>query len=84
GWSIFEGWILAALILYVLTSVFWSPVVWIQIRLRNLAHAADAAGGALPDQYHRLFRIWLLCGFPAFGAVLAAFWLMLIKPDFGF
>ena len=84
GWSLWEGWILLSLGLYLLTGLFWLPVVWIQIRLRNLARAAATTGAALPATYHRLFRIWFACGFPAFAAVLAIVWLMLARPDLGF
>ena len=81
GWPIFEGWILAALILYLVTGAFWLPVVWIQIRLRRLAQTASARGTKLPTEYHRLYRIWFACGFPAFSAVMGILWLMLTKPD---
>lgn len=81
GWPLTEGWILAALVLYVITGCFWLPVVWIQIRLRRLASAAAEAGLPLPPAYDRLFRIWFACGFPAFGAVLAILWLMIARPD---
>jgi len=84
GWSLWEGWILLSLGLYLLTGLFWLPVVWIQIRLRNFARAAATTGAALPATYHRLFRIWFACGFPAFAAVLAIVWLMLARPDLGF
>ncbi len=83
GWSLTEPWILLSLGLYVLTGLFWLPVVAIQLRLRNLARAAAAAGTALPPAYHRLFRIWFACGVPAFAAVLAIFWLMLARPSLG-
>ena len=82
GWSFSEGWIVLSLALYVLTGVFWLPVVWIQHRLRDLARAAVAANAPLPDAYHRLYRIWFLCGFPAFFAVIAIIWLMLARPIF--
>lgn len=81
GWPLDEPWILAALGLYVLTGAFWLPVVWIQIRLRDLARTARNEGAPLPEQYHRLFRIWFLCGFPAFAAVLGILWLMLARPS---
>lgn len=84
GWSLWEGWILLSLGLYLLTGLFWLPVVWIQIRLRNLARAAATTGAGLPATYHCLFRIWFACGFPAFAAVLAIVWLMLARPDIGF
>ncbi|MGO8654729.1 DUF2269 family protein, partial [Rhizobium ruizarguesonis] len=53
-----------------MTGLFWLPVVWIQIRLRDLALAAAAAGKALPPAYFSLYRIWFACGFPAFSAVI--------------
>lgn len=81
GWPLLEGWVLVSLCLYVFVGVFWLPVVWIQIRMRRLALAAAEAGTALPDAYHRLYRIWFAFGFPAFFAVLAIIWLMLTKPD---
>ncbi|KAJ54127.1 membrane protein [Actibacterium mucosum KCTC 23349] len=83
GWPLTEGWVLLALILYGVVGLFWLPVVWIQIRLRNLARAAAARAQPLPDLYHQLFRIWFACGIPAFGAVLVIVWLMLARPALG-
>lgn len=82
GWPLTEGWLLVSLALYVLTGLFWLPVVWIQLRMRDLARVAAREGLPLPGQYHRLFRIWFACGIPAFLAVLAIIWLMLAKPSF--
>lgn len=81
GWPLTSGWLLLSLILYVVVGLFWLPVVWIQIRLRDLAREAAAAGTPLPPRYHRLFRIWFACGFPAFFSVMAILWLMLNKPE---
>jgi uncharacterized membrane protein len=81
GYPVLEGWVAVSLGLYVFVGMFWLPVVWIQIRLRRLAAAARDAGTRLPPAYHRLYRIWFACGFPAFLAVLAIIWLMLTKPD---
>lgn len=80
GWSMTEGWILLSLGLYVFVGVVWLPVVWIQHRLRDLARAAAAAGEDLPEEYHRLYRIWFVMGFPAFAGVLAILWLMVVRP----
>ncbi|WP_457585698.1 DUF2269 family protein [Ensifer canadensis] len=82
GWSLSEGWIALSLILYVVTGLFWLPVVWVQIRLRNLARLAAAEDTALPAAFDRLYAIWFACGFPAFFAVIGIFWLMLAKPQF--
>ncbi|UWQ92288.1 DUF2269 domain-containing protein [Rhodobacteraceae bacterium M382] len=83
GWSLGEAWITLSLGLYVVTGVFWLPVIWIQIRLRNLARHALATGTDLTPRYDRLFAIWFACGFPAFAAVMAIVWLMLARPDIG-
>ncbi len=80
GHSLWDGWLLASIALYVLTGLFWLPVVWMQWRMRNLARAAVATGTALPPEYHRLFRAWFACGFPAFAAVLGIIALMVAKP----
>ncbi len=80
GWSLWEGWILLSLGLYIFVGCFWLPVVWIQLRMKDLAAAAVKEGKALPPAYHSLFRIWFICGFPAFFAVLAIVWLMITRP----
>jgi uncharacterized membrane protein len=80
GWPFDSLWIGLSLCLYVLIGLFWLPVVFIQIRLRDLARAAATANAHLPPLYFRLYRIWFLCGFPAFFALLVIFWLMLAKP----
>jgi uncharacterized membrane protein len=82
GYPLTEGWILLSVFLYLLTGAFWLPVVWMQMRMRDLAMAAVRDGTSLPDDYHRLFRLWFAFGFPAFAAVLAIFWLMIQRPSF--
>jgi len=80
GWSLWEGWIALSIMLYIVAGLFWLPVVWMQLRMRDLASQAAACGGSLPPAYHQLFRWWFAFGFPAFGSVLAIFWLMIAKP----
>lgn len=82
GYPLTEGWILVSVFLYLFTGAFWLPVVWMQMRMRDLAAAAARDGSPLPADYHRLFRLWFAFGFPAFGAVLAIFWLMIQRPSF--
>ncbi|WP_095201485.1 DUF2269 family protein [Mesorhizobium carmichaelinearum] len=84
GWPLSEGWIVLSLLLYVVTGLFWLPVVWIQIRIRNLARQAVLENAPLPAEEKRLFRIWFACGFPAFGAVPAILWLMVTRPAISF
>ncbi|WP_029586815.1 DUF2269 domain-containing protein [Bradyrhizobium sp. URHD0069] len=81
GYSLREGWIVWSIVLYVFTGAFWLPVVWMQMRLRDLASKAVANDAPLPDEYHRIFWHWCAFGVPAFAAVAAIFWLMIARPQ---
>jgi uncharacterized membrane protein len=80
GYSLGDGWIAASILLYVVTGAFWLPVVWMQMRMRDLAIRAVKSNSSLPYEYTRLFRWWFAFGFPAFAAILIIFWLMIARP----
>jgi uncharacterized membrane protein len=80
GYSLLDGWILWSIALYLVTGAFWLPVVWMQMRMRDLAASAAREGKPLPAEYYFLFRFWFAFGFPAFAAVLGIFWLMIARP----
>jgi uncharacterized membrane protein len=80
GYPLFSGWVGWSIFLYLVTGAFWLPVVWMQMRMRDLAMEAVRQDKPLPELYYRLFRTWFAFGFPAFGAVVAIFWLMITKP----
>ncbi|TPL46250.1 DUF2269 family protein [Mesorhizobium sp. B2-4-2] len=80
GYSLREGWIVLSIVLYIVTGLFWLPVVWMQMEMRNLAARAATSGDPPPERYNKLFRMWFVFGFPAFAAVLAIFWLMITRP----
>lgn len=82
GWSMLEGWILAAIGLYLFVGAFWIPVVFLQVWLRDTARLARDTGTPLPDRYWRIYRLWFVCGFPGFGGVIAILWLMIARPSF--
>src|SRR3954467_4151547 len=44
GYSLWEGWIIWATAFYILTGAFCLPVVWMQMRMRDLAAEAVHAG----------------------------------------
>jgi uncharacterized membrane protein len=75
-----SGWIATSILLYLLAGACWLPVVWMQIRMRNMAREAAAAGGELPDRYWRFLRWWVALGIVAFLALVAVFYLMVAKP----
>ena len=78
--SIAERWLLVSLALYIVTGLFWIPVVFMQIEMRDLARKAAATGEPLPPHYLTLFRRWFAFGFPGFGSVMLILWLMIAKP----
>lgn len=80
GYSLADGWIAASIVLYIITGAFWLPVVWMQMRMRDLAIQAVETNSPLSEAYSRLFWWWFAFGFPAFGAVLLIFWLMIARP----
>jgi uncharacterized membrane protein len=84
NYSLWEGWIVLSIALYLITGLFWLPVVWMQMRMRDLAMQSVTRGGPLPAAYHRLFWTWFAFGFPAFAAVLGIFWLMIARPNIPF
>ena len=75
-----ERWLSVSLGLYAVAGVFWIPVVFMQIEMRNLARAAADRVEPLPERYFTLFRRWFMFGIPGFGSVMIILWLMIAKP----
>lgn len=80
GWPLDATWIATSIGLFVFTGLCWLPVVWLQLRLRDMAVEAVATGTRLPERYWRYARRWELLGYPAFAATTAIFFLMVVKP----
>jgi len=75
-----ERWLVASLGLYAVAGLFWIPVIFMQIEMRNLAQVAAAQSQPLPPRYFLLFRRWFAFGIPGFGSVMVILWLMIAKP----
>jgi uncharacterized membrane protein len=80
GFPMHSRWIVWSIALYVLAGTCWLPVVWLQMRLRDMSALAAREGKDLPAQYWRYFTVWVVLGIPAFIAFLAIFYLMVAKP----
>lgn len=81
GYDLGASWLIVTYILYVIAFACWAPVVWLQIRARDLATTADRDGTPLPPEYFRVMRWWFALGWPAFIGLTAVFWLMVAKPQ---
>lgn len=80
GLSLDTFWVKTALVLFFVVGACWVPVLWLQVRARNLARRAAADDAPLPSAYNRTMRLWFWLGWPAFLGVIAIFWLMVMKP----
>ncbi|MEK8032847.1 DUF2269 domain-containing protein [Ideonella sp. DXS29W] len=80
GWPWTTPWIAASIALYMVAGACWLPVVWLQLRMRDMACTAAQAGEPLPPEYGRYLRYWVLLGIPAFAALVVVFFLMVAKP----
>ena len=82
GTSFAEHWLLASIGLYLVAGLFWIPVIFMQIEMRDLARAAAVESRPLPKRYFQVFRRWFAFGIPGFGSVMVILWMMIAKPDF--
>jgi uncharacterized membrane protein len=80
--SLAERWLITSVGLYVVAGLFWIPVIFMQIEMRDLARKAVAQQQPLPPRHFKLFRRWFLFGIPGFGSVMMILWLMIAKPQF--
>ena len=74
--SMQSAWFNIVIGLFVFVGACWIPVVWIQIRIRDLIAAGEAR-----DSYRTLMRWWLALGVPAFSSVIVIFYLMVSKVE---
>jgi uncharacterized membrane protein len=80
GYPLHSRWIVWSTILYLVAGACWLPVVWMQVRMRDMAVEAARANQPMPERYWTWLRYWMLLGIPSFGALVAVFYLMVAKP----
>lgn len=80
GYPLTSAWIVWSIALYLVAGACWLPVVWLQMRMRDMAQASARDNMALPALYWRYLRIWTALGIPAFFALVIVFYLMTAKP----
>lgn len=74
--SFSDSWLFLSLALYALTGLCWLPVVWLQIRMRDLAASSLTQGQALPERYFYYSKLWMWLGVPAFFGMITITTLM--------
>jgi len=72
-------WIYWSTVLFVIAALCWLPVVWLQMRLRDIAVEAAEAGTELPPRYAATLAWWAALGVPALVSFLAIFYMMVSR-----
>ena len=80
GHAMTDLWIVLAIALFIFVGACWLPVVWIQIKMRDMARAAVENNAPLPPVYWQYDKWWIVLGTLAFPCVLVIFYLMVLKP----
>ena len=88
GWLVMRGgfdpqglWLIASYALYVVAGLCWLPVVWLQIRMKQMLQSKRSGGQFDDHAFERLRKAWFLLGWPAFLGLVVVFWLMVAKPS---
>lgn len=81
GFPLDSPWIVVSFALYLLAGAAWLPVVWMQIRMRDMAAAAAREGSGLPARYWSFLKAWVALGVVAFVSLVVVFYLMVAKPE---
>jgi len=87
AWLVWQGgfrwdddWLALTYGLYLLAAACWVPVVVIQMRMNAMLKARLRGKAFDQARYDRLYRLWFILGWPAFGGLIIIFWLMVTKP----
>jgi uncharacterized membrane protein len=81
GFPLTSPWILWSIVLYLVAGAAWLPVVWMQMRMRDMAALSASTGTPLPERYWQFLRAWVALGVVAFLALVVVFYLMVAKPS---
>jgi len=79
GWPFTTPWIALSFGLYLLAGACWLPVVWLQLRMKNISADAARRNAPLPAHYWRMARRWFWLGVPAFASMVLIVALMVFK-----
>jgi len=80
GYDPLSGWLVASYLLYGVALLCWLPVVWLQLKMRDMLLVKRDGGDFDEVRFKRFFRAWFLLGWPAFAALIGIFTLMVVKP----
>jgi len=80
GYSLYQLWIFGSILGYLIAGLCWVPVVYLQIKLHEMAKYAYENSQGLPQKYYQYYRYWFILGWPAFISLIIVYYLMTAKP----
>jgi len=80
GYGFNQFWIWASIVGYLIAAFCWFPVVYLQLKMRDMAVQALREKTPLPPRYYRYYNYWFWLGWPAFISLIAVFYMMTHKP----
>ena len=81
GFDPFDRWLVLTYVLYLLAGACWIPVVFIQVRIRDMLRLKVNGEPFDASAYKRLRAWWFALGWPAFLALVIVVHLMVTKPS---
>jgi uncharacterized membrane protein len=82
GYAFSLPWLWISILGYCIAGACWLPVVYLQMRCRDLAFQALENGTPLSKQYYRYLISWIILGIPAFLSLMVVYYMMVNKPTF--
>ena len=73
GFDVFESWLTASYVLYIVAAACWIRVVVLQCRVHALAQDALRNSRPLQPEYFDAMRQWFILGWPAFLSLLVVY-----------
>ena len=80
GYNLTASWLVMSIVLFALAGLCWIPVVYLQIKMCDIALEAKSQSCALPPLYFQFYKIWFWLGLPAFSSIIVVIFLMVHKP----
>ncbi len=77
--EIFSEWLINVYLFYILVGAAWLPVVWLQIKMKQLTDNAVHNNKPLNPIYKRYQKYWETLGYIGFSGSLVLFFLMVTK-----
>lgn len=81
GYALTEGWLFWSQVLFVLAGMIWLLLI-VPIQIKQARLAKTFASDGVSDQYRALSKRWLVWGLIATVPLVAATWLMVVKPNY--